>query len=222
MAPGEAVRYLLEIHRPDRAVDFVVASLDPPALVEIKDGEATETKKSWIGDADAFVAYECLYDHDPFLPFGEFDVDDSWRTELAVAVPMNDAMQALVISREDNVSPITIGEAVVTAGPEALGNGFRYQVYSSFSPGHAGQSQSRLLSTEHGTFSLAFQVPAEPGIGAVAIYFEEGGFGILYSPQLTQRPEDPESVPGTTAQEFRDTVEEDYGLVLRGSDWKPS
>lgn len=35
-----------------------------------------------------------------------------------------------------------------------------------------------------------------------AIYFEEGGFGILYSPLLTNHPGEPESVSGATAQQF--------------------
>lgn len=123
-----------------------------------------------------------------------------------------------MISGEDPGSPATIGEAVVTVGPEALGNGFEYHVYSHFSPGHAEQSGSRFLSTEQGSFSLAFQIPSELGIGAVAIYSAEGGFGILYSPLLTEHAEEPESVFAATAREFREAVQERYSLSLRGSE----
>jgi hypothetical protein len=222
MTPADAVEYLLGKHRPDRDVDFVVASLDPPALMQIKGGEATTHERVWLGDGEAYTLYERLYEEQPPWPPHSADLDEAWEAELTVAVAMNGAMQDLVLPNQDRDPPNTIGEAAVTVGPEPLGNGFTYHVYSNFSAGlSAAETGTKMLSREHGTFSVAFQVPTEPGIGAVAIYFEEGGFGILYSPLMTEDPEKPELLAAPSAQEFRDAIREHYGLSLRGSEWRP-
>lgn len=222
MTPAEAVDYLLGKHRPDRDVDFVVASLDPLALVQIKDGEANAQEALWLGDAEAYTMYERLHEEQAPWPPPATDLDEAWRAELTVAAAINGGMQDLVLPNQDRDPPITTGEATVTVGPTPLGDGFTYHVYSNFNAGlSAAQTGTKLVSPEHGTFSVAFQVPTEPGIGAVAIYFEEGGFGILYSPLMTADPETPESLTAASAQEFRDAIRQRYGLSLRGSEWRP-
>jgi hypothetical protein len=229
MGPSDAVEYLLAVHRREQAVDFVVAELAPSSLVEIKDGQATPREATWLGDAEAFAEYQRLFEEDPFLPPLDANLDEAFRAELEVAVPMNDAMQAVVLPSRDPDSSATrsegrdarrtVGEAAVTVGPRAGEGVFGYHVYSNFSG--AFGSRNALLSTEQGTFSLAFQVPTEAGVGAVGIYFEEGGFGILYAPLLTQDPEKPESLQGASAEEFREAVQARYGVSLRGSTWRP-
>jgi hypothetical protein len=221
MTPAAATEHLLGIHLADSAVDFLVASLQPPTLLEIKNGRALQRQSAWLGDQNAFSRYQEFYHGEHFLP-PAVGLDPDYTADLDVAVMMNDAMQDLVLADGEldgpGASDALVGEASVTVGPRGEDGLFNYHLYVSnrgpFAASRpAGES---LMSTELGSFTISMLAPAEPGVGAVGIYFAEGRLGILYAPLLTLAPDQPDRFQDCTVHEFVDKVMARYGIALRG------
>lgn len=223
MAPAAAAEHLLSVHLENPTVDFVVASLQPSVLVEIKDGHAARRESAWLGDPEAFNRYQTLYHGEHFLPPGE-GLDPEYKADLDIAVKMNDAMQDLVLANPEPDGPgashALVGEASVTVGPRVEDGLFEYHIYYNYSGPFAsgGASGGRLMSTEHGSFTISFLVPEEPGIGAIGIHFPEGRLGVLYAPLMTKRPDRADRFHPVTVYEFADNVKARYGVSLRGPD----
>lgn len=223
MAPVPAAEHLLSVHLDDPTVDFVVASLRPSVLVEIKDGRAERRETAWLGDLEAFKRYQALYHAEHFLPPFP-DLDPESKADLDIAVRMNDAMQAVVLADSEAEGPGEshglVGEASVTVGPRAEDGLFKYHLYYSYSGPFASgpASGGPLMSTAQGSFTISFLAPEEPGIGAIGIYFPEGRLGLLYAPLITSGADRPQRFHSATVVEFADSVKTRYGLSLRGVD----
>jgi hypothetical protein len=223
MAPDAAVDYLLGIHLNDPTVDFVVASVHPSVLVEIKNGQAADGQAAWLGDPDAFDRYQELYHGEHFLPPSE-GLDPGHKSDLDIAVRMNDAMQDLVLASAEPDGPgashALVGEASVTVGPRVEDGQLKYHLYSNYSAPHASEipPSGSLMSTERGSFSISFLAPEQPGIGAIGLSFPEGQLGILYAPLMTERADQPDRFHPVTIDEFADKVKARYGVSLRGVD----
>lgn len=221
MAPAAAVEYLLSAHREHSTFDFLVASIRPSVLVEIKDGRAARRQTAWLGDVKAFSRYQALYHGEHFLPpFPHLDPE--YKADLDIAVKMNDAMQDLVLANSEAEGPDDsndlVGEASVTVGPRAEDGLFKYHLYfnhrGSFASGPA--SSGPLMSTAHGSFTISFLAAEEPGIGAIGIYFPEGRLGLLYAPVIANGADRPERFHSSTAAAFAESVNTRYGVSLRG------
>ena len=134
MAPAAAADHLLSVHLDHPTVDFVVASLRPSVLEEIKAGRAARRETAWLGDLEAFNRYQALYHGDHSLPPGE-GLDPVYKADLDIAVKMNDAMQDLVLANSEAEGPgrsdDLVGEASVTLGPRAEHGLFKYHLYYS-------------------------------------------------------------------------------------------
>lgn len=221
MPPNRATELLLRIHREDPGVDFVAARIDPSALVAIKDGCATLGEAAWIGDPDAFNRYQELFHHDQFATPSD-GLDPTFADDLRIAVPMNDAMQDLVLASPELDAPeeweSPVGEASVTVGPRASDGLLGYHRYQSWSAPAAPNRPvgAPMISTEEGTLTLCFLAPVEPGVGAVGIYFPEGQLGVLYAPLIAKGGTD--RFRGVSISEFAELVENRYGVVLEGAD----
>ena len=104
MAPAAAAEHLLSVHLDNPTVEFVVASLRPSVLVEIKNGRAARRDSAWLGDPEAFNHYQALYHGEHFLPPGA-GLDPEYKADLDIAVKMNDAMQDLVLANSEPDGP---------------------------------------------------------------------------------------------------------------------
>ena len=221
MAPDAAVDYLLGIHLNDPTVDFVVASVHPSVLVGIKNGQAADGQVAWLGDPDAFDRYQELYHGEHFLPPSE-GLDPGHKSDLDIAVRMNDAMQDLVLASSEPDGPgasnAMVGEASVTVGPRIEDGLLKYHLYSNYSAPLASEipSSEPLTSTERGSFTISFLAPEQPGIGAIGLNFPEGQLGILYAPLMTERAEQPDRFHPVSIDQFADQVKARYGVSLRG------
>ncbi len=221
MTATGAAEFLLEIHRGDPEVEFVVASFDPNALLVVKDGRSTEATAAWLGDPNAFNRYQELYHGDQFAT-PSADLDPTYADDLSVAVPMNDAMQDLVLASPEFTAPgewkSPVGEASVTVGPRATDGLLGYHRYQSWSAPVAPDRPAGApwVSTEEGTLTLCFLAPLEPGVSAVGIYFPEGRLGVLYAPLTAEGGTD--RFPGVSIAEFAELVKNRYGVALEGLD----
>jgi hypothetical protein len=227
MTIAATIEFLSGIHRANSDTEFIVAGLNPPLLVEIKNGHAEHTEATWIGDAGAYNEYQQHYHGEHFLaPGAELDV--VYKADLDIAVAMNDAMQDLVLANGEPNGPgfshAVVGEASVTVGPNLPDGLFKYHVYAAFagSFGYSSPASSPLTSTERGTLTLHFMAPEEPGLGAIGLYFREGQLGVLYAPLMTEHADRPDRIRAASPRQFASMVNERYGLTLRGvDDWGP-
>jgi hypothetical protein len=212
---------LLDEHkRSEPKAEFVVARLDPPRLVAIKDARAEESAAAWLGDREAFAEYQQHYHDDHARLRTQEDMHESIEraTDLDIAVRMGTGMGAVVfgpatIREGDTLSVMipsggrhpTVGEAVINAGPRVEDNLFAYF--------HQNRATAPFGSAAGGGFSYFVLTPTEPGIGAIGLYFAEGRLGVLYAPLLLDQPE---RYPNLSAYEFMENVRERRGVCLRG------
>jgi hypothetical protein len=189
----------------DGTVDFVVASVIPtPSLLRVTAGHAVEVQRTYIGLPEAYSKYHAVY-------------DTSGTSVREVADRMNRAMEQLV---ED---PFVEGVGGLSVGVSTRGRGFEYDPpwatiastglveLPSGSP--AGTYLLPMPKTAaEGGYRYIFGVPADPGIGALAMYFQPGNLGLLLYPMADLYPI---PFPQVTQGEFGAGVADRYGIHLQ-------
>lgn len=205
---------LLAEHRQlDGRVDFLVAALGPPRLSVLTGGELRgPVPNGWIGDYDAFSAYQRVFHHQPSsLPPGY----EARREELEIGSAMMTAMDQVI---GDDAVP-SVGETAIHVVPEPIG--FRYSNAARMVGGFVPQSipsgvptRIRFGGAAEGGFAYSTLVPDAVGIGAVGLYFRQGRFGLFYQPL---RFDFPERYPNVSHDEFREAVMQRRGIAIEGA-----
>jgi len=195
---AETASALLEAHaEDDGCTDFVLATLRPADLISIKSGVAEPCDAAWIGDAQAYN--DCLQSyHGPqFMPPPEFWDSPAEAEDGEVALRMSAGMAAVVHGpsqvAEGGESTLripqggrheTVGEAVVTVVPRLRDGQFCYTIYNRAAaptiPRLDNADPSDWGASDRGAFTYSLFAPAEPGVGAIGLYFAEGSLGVLY------------------------------------------
>jgi hypothetical protein len=220
--------------RHTKRADYVVASVHPAKLVEIRDGNAEERSSAWIGDPDAFALYQREYLRERWSPPPEFYLSVAQAGDMAVAGRMSDAMEAVVhgphfetrgeeevlVRPEGGLIP-SVGEAVVSAVPRVEDGFFKYAEMNRAASSRFQQPLPPGLgvvppdwgSAERGAFSYSMLTPRAPGVGAIGLYFYEGHLGVLYAPLIL---DEPQRFPGIGPNAFIELVRIRYGITLQG------
>lgn len=156
------------------AVDFLIARLNPPGLSRIQDGVVERgLTAAWIGDRRAFSHYQDAFHSTPPTTTGADPTG-----EISDAGRMLQAMQAVV----DDPSVGSVGEAVVSVLPSE--RGFSYGEAAMMISERAQSIPSDTLTrlafggAAEGGSAYSILTPREPGIGAIAIHFHQGRFGL--------------------------------------------
>ena len=230
--PTRAASHLLDVHITEaQTADFLVASLDPIALVAITNGRAQQCRASWLGDLAAFDEYQRNYHADHRLLPEDAYASAGEATDIEIATRMASGMEAVVhgapVDAKGNLvlpsggAHETVGEAIVYARRRVHHGLFGYGVYSrARSSGFAPTLATKLGvvppdwgSAERGAFTYSMLVPADPGVAAVGLYFVEGELGILYAPLIF---DEPTPVTRVSREEFVRVVEAEHGIKLEG------
>lgn len=196
--------------------DFLVASTAPFHLARVSKGSVEpEPSSAWIGEPDAFEAYQIAY-HSCEVGLALPREYENRREELEQAVRMNNAMRAVI---DDDPLP-TVGEAVLGASSTPSEPGFRYSPSSVMAASHeqtiASGERTKLEfgNAAQGGFAYTVLVPDAPGVGAIGIHFFQGNFGLYYDPLRLDRPAPFE---GVTHDQFRAEVLERHGVAIEGN-----
>jgi hypothetical protein len=199
-------------------VEFILATRGE--ICCIKNGQLSRgLENAWIGDKDAFAVFQRNY-HAPCEPsrIEEF-LESGEAADLRVATRMTTGMRAAI--QDSTVHSVGVDDITVVVRP----GGFAYKEKSELraSPlpailpaGFAGGViPADFGSAKRGAFSYSVMTPRDAGIGAVAFYFYEGKFGLLYVPLLDDCPA---HIPSGSPGGFRAEVETRYGIYLQGFD----
>jgi hypothetical protein len=234
---AEAIAYhLLTAHdRLGRDVDFLLAILDPIGLSRIAGGVIERNQESaWVGDIEAFEVYQRCYVGGRLLlpkPTAEMlgqtetlqpEPDESYLAELRKVRSEDQIHDMLLSSRALNSMESVINSDVESVGEMGISVisrktgvfGYEKRVGTMLGRDRTygpGLSPAPGRSAEQGDFSYEILAPAEPGIGAVAIYFDEGNVGVLYHPMECDAPV---SFPNVSLLEFRAAVRDRYGFSI--------
>jgi hypothetical protein len=219
-------------------VGFLIGARQPQRLLRIRMTGVEEHDNLWIGDQDAFEAYQ-RHRHEPSWPavrlsaptedlgeqFAEMakqsraseperlkqlELPDETIDDFLAWGDMTRAMQDVIA--DPTVS--SVGEIWIGAVGDR--QGFRYllrvqQTGGTPLPGD-DRSVKAPFSAAEGGFGYAVLVP-KPGVGAVGIYFPQGRVGALFYPLAADR-----AIPYTNMkqEDFTASVLRDYGVVLEG------
>lgn len=195
----------------DGTTQFLLASLRPPCLAAVRKDGVEWADQLWIGDADAFAAYQRHF-HEPSGMY--------WR----VANPTLDPARIAAFAREKGATTVprlramgywdedTIQDWVmstrlkdamidVIADPSvpsvdelavavaASDDGFRYEPLVSISMSSPEDSATTQGQQDYdggtaasGGFTYSICVPRQAGVGAVGVHFRQPRLGALFHP----------------------------------------
>jgi hypothetical protein len=180
----ELTSYLLGQHQQHGCqTDFIVATVGEASAVDrISSGSLEEGLPSaWIGDAEAFAAYQANYHTTLTRRQTSPYVEERFR----IAGAMSDALDAVV----NDSSIESVGDFTVSVMSQpAQGDGFRYLSHafgSGFKPVANTTEETSLtqsLGVEGGSYHYCILVPTAAGVGALAVHIREARVGILFFP----------------------------------------
>ncbi len=222
----EKTDYLLKIHNENSAAtDFLICSLEPPQIIEIKKGKASEVSASWIGDIDAFELYQKYFHESEQTEDPKFY--EMYSPEIREGMILKKRMESAIQKVIDDANIKSVGDFLVRVEP--LSDGFRYweQAYAAnlkpvIGNTKALQSLTTATDTTTGGYNYSLLVPKKAGIGAIGIYFLQGSLGALFYPihkpiLTTPLAIDPAiKYPNKTMKEFIEAVYKDHGFMLTG------
>lgn len=203
----DAEKMLLEAHeKGERQTDFLVAALGPHALLsKISKGGITRHQRAFIGSVEAYDHFHRVYAENG---------DPSLSRAQQLGTQLESAMEQVI---EDPADETVDGFCVRLASDYG---GFRYLGGTVIVDAHlelpAGAEPGvvypiPLAGTAQGGYRHAISAPAEPGIGALAIYMQPGNLGLLLYPRASLYPI---QVGDITHKDFLTWVNEAYGIAL--------
>lgn len=198
---------LLEAHeKGDRQTDFLVAALEPQAsLSKISRGTITRHQRGFLG---------CVKAYDHFHRVFAENNDSSLTPAQQLGAQLESAMEQVI---EDPSIESVNGFCVRLASDYG---GFRYLGSTVLLDAHveipAGAEPGVVYpipfaGTAQGGYRYSISAPAEPGIGALAIYMQPGNLGLLLHPKVSLYPI---QVGDVTHKDFLTWVNEEYGIAL--------
>jgi hypothetical protein len=202
-------KYLLKVHEEsERQTDFIIASLMPMALYKIAKGTISDSEKSyWIGDIDAFEAFQKYSYNANINTDNDFDSDTLLIAKTALAM-----MRVILDSTIHSVDELLIYASSTEEGFVYHHNGTmgseRQQTISS-----PGWHTIKMGGVAEGGFGYVVLIPALPGIGAIGAHFFQGRVGVLFYPVKERTPV---VISNVSRDEFVVTVKEKYDILLLG------
>lgn len=214
----EVERRLLDAHNAAAGgVDFLVGSLSPtPSISRVSRGVVERgLPAAWIGDHEAFVAYQRGY-HEAEMPkVGNGQASPLSREDVNAKTAMRAGMAAAI---EDSASPTVAGlPLAVDVSPDRYG--FSYVPEARMEGGADQKIPSREWTTlqfggtAEGGFAYSVLVPDRPGIGVLGIHIRQGQLGMLFYPQLAEKPVLFRNVSHVA---FESEVKRLFGVAIRG------
>jgi len=218
-------------------VEFVVATVAPKALMRVSANGVTPANTVWIGDHDAFEAYQRHF-HQPtgmaarvhaesdeqavFFEqvarnrremFTGHGLTEAEEEDFTLAARISQAMDDVIA---DPIVPTVDGFPIHVKGDDA--HGFRYQ---SRATQFGGLPQTIPPGVETplrfgkpasaGGYGYTYCIPAQPGIGAVGVCFPQGRIGALFHPLVR---DEPIRYYDVDQAEFVSAVHTDYEIQL--------
>jgi hypothetical protein len=224
---------------PSAHTDFLVASLSPVSLAEIRGDSLQRKDTAWIGDPVGWAAYQ-RHLHEPtamaMRATAQSDAEAEFYKEAAqqqLRSPPPEPSGVSEYDREDVKWRARLWQAFrdVIADPDVdsvdefpigvLGDirGFRYSAHltqfgGASTPAPAGVETPLQLakSAAEGGFGYSILIP-EPGIDAIGVHFLQARLGALLHP-LAQ--DEPIRYPELDQRGFIAAVQADYGFGLKG------
>jgi hypothetical protein len=222
----------------DGRVEFLLATRRPLRLLRIRSSGVEESDYLWVGDKDAFEAYQ-HHLHQPSelavrlaAPTDELGEQHAEMAKQSRAAEpehfkrlglSGDAIddflgwREIMTAMQDVIADPTIATvAEIWIGAIGDDRGFRYLFRVQETGGTPLPGDERPIkfpsSAAEGGFGYALLVP-NPGVGAVGIYFMQGRLGALFHPLAADRAI---PYPNIEQEDFRASVRHDYGLILEG------
>jgi hypothetical protein len=232
--PESVADALLRAHRQSvHRADFLIASLRPHRLVCIKDGRMVETQSAWLGSRSAFLDYEQHYLRDRLYEPPPWPESPGHAEDTEIASRMGDGMNAVVHGspRSADGTEVVIprggdhaevGEAVVSVAPRIEDGLFKYLEHTMarssglatpLPAGPGGVVPPDWGSAERGAVTARMLTPVNPGVAAIALYFDEGQVGFFYAPLLL---DEPEKYARRSVEAFVECVRLRHGIELTG------
>lgn len=235
------VQNLLSEAAHDGGVEFLVATVAPKSLMRVRAGEVTPSDQLWIGDHDAFEAYQRHF-HEPtgmaFRAHAETPEEEAFHEELArsrgresfqghgldadqqedfdLAAGMSQAMDDVIA---DPSVPTVDGFPIHVKGDDE--HGFRYQSRAAQFGGFPQTIRPGVETplrfgkpASAGGYGYTYCIPAETGVGAVGVHFPQARIGALFHPVLG---DEPIRYRGVDQGEFISAVEKDHEIRLYAS-----
>lgn len=191
------------------ATDFALVALHDgtPRATKLSDGVAEETDHFWLGDVNAFSAFQ--------EAFHECE-------GLEMNVRMNRAFRSVVDDeRHPSVGDFHIRTAIdrdICPGESVFLHGLQAEFVIShpqtltFEKGQQSQAVP-LGSVEGGAYGVSYLRTVSPEHHGVAIHFPHARFGAMWIPQVSLEPVIIKDVDGP---DFVQRVLADYGVPLQG------
>jgi len=193
-----------------KGAEFLLASSRPPRIHRVSSaGVERDLPVAWIGDPAAFAGFQQRF-HTP-TPLTGFAGPPASDAEIT-AMNFIDAFRRLVADE-----PVaTVGDAWVLVAGDPRDGLFHYLssglvVGTLQGPTGEEWSDVQVGGVAEGAFRYVVMRTIEPGIGAIALYFDHIGLGVLYHPL---QHDDPQLYRDQSAESFRDAVREDHGLAI--------
>lgn len=208
---GQVTEHLLEVHRDSGGeVDFLIAVYIPTLmLIRIKGGDAEmDLESTWIGDPDAFAAYQELYHS--ITPVISESEEQSEKYE--IISKMSDALSQLVREgKYESVGDFTVSVRSSSNGFKYLGNAMVFPAPQQIPSGI--ETAIKFGTAQQGGYAYSVLCSLTPNVGAIGVHFHQGNIGALYHPL-----ESDEAIvySGVTFETFKDLVEQNYGLKIDG------
>lgn len=211
------LRSSVEAGEAGQGVSYLVADVNNGLQRIRHTGAEPPSVSSWIGDQEAFEAYQARYHGMPkpqvLVVEGISPPEPPPDTPSSEAfLRMSGALMQLQML--DNVE--TIGEAQVSAFSRG---GFHYEPQAFLAASNeqvfTGPEWENVNwgSIADGGFGYCLLHPTDPGIGLVGLHFPHRGLGFLYHPLSYDGPAIYRDV---SHEEFRAAVADDHGVAING------
>lgn len=201
----------LQVAASDGAVEFIVAAADPNTpLVRVRNAALEDLAVAWIGDHDAFEAFQSkreLYRQGPFPAFLR-----SAPVPVQVMSELGDAMSNTIRdTRIDSVDDFCVRVACKDGAFNYLDESFIY-VGRDFQISDGDNLVSKMAqSVAEGGYSVSVVSPAHPGVAALGLSFPRARLGLVYLPL---EHDEAQVIHDVRAIDFANVVDERLGVRL--------
>lgn len=203
---------LMQVHCQSKGeTEFSVVFLQNniPVMFKISNGCIEEKNHTmWIGNKDAFNCYQRNLHKDSTT---------TGQSREAIYSAFGDVMKDHTIS--------TVGDFMISAGTTSKlvkrNLVFEYKMTTEYIQGRSvtlplAKGEYRPIprgGAAEGAYTISYLTSISPEKHGVAIYFEEGQFGVLYCPQISPKPK---KIKRMNVEKFMDQIKKYYDLPLEG------
>ena len=200
---------VLQVAASDGVVEFIVAAAEPNTpLVRIRDTAVEDLAVAWIGDHDAFEAFQSkreLYQQGPFPALLR-----SAPVPTQVMSELGDAMSNTIRDKRiGSVDDFCVRVASKDGAFNYNDDSFIY-VGRDFQISDGNNVVSKMAqSVAEGGYSVSVVSPAHPGVAALGLSFPRARLGLVYLPL---EHDEAQVIHDVRAIDFADVVQERLGI----------